>query len=111
MHVPSIYTYSSFFFPEVDVSETKANKRTQHDQESQVTLQRPMDNFDMDIDNFVSCIDPEQKEMTPADDSNNKYQFNPAIVKMHFCFYLNIPRNQMYIINNKNTHLGVKCTQ
>lgn len=45
-----------------------------------MTLQRPMDNFDMDIDNFVSSVDPEQKEMSKSDELTNQYQFNPAQV-------------------------------
>ena len=40
-----------------------------------------MDNFDIDIDDYMSLFDPTQEPMSLADEANNKYKLNPAQVK------------------------------
>ena len=80
MSTPSVYTYTNFFFPQQDVSQTKADGREKHTKRSKRISQRPMDNFDMDIDEFVSSVGGEQKQENDSDESTNQYKFNPAQV-------------------------------
>ena len=83
MNTPSIFTYTNFFFPQVDTSETRATSRERHTKQSKQRYQRPMDNYDMDIDNFVTSVDNnniENKENI-SDNATNQCRFNPAQVR------------------------------
>ena len=77
---PELLTTSFYYFRSSDNLNEIQDKRNNYI-DVKKSLFRPMDQFDMDIDSYVTSIDPQATPMTTQDRKENETFMNAAQVK------------------------------